>query len=107
MKKSVKKRWVKALRSGEYKQCRSGMHDGEGFCCLGVLHDIEVDGHWQAHGAWWEAAANGRTNPGFLTDSDLLDIHLQLVAAEWNDDGLTFDQIANKIAAGDLDGKPL
>ena len=44
MKKSIMKKWVKALRSGEYEQgkgvlCRIGdKHDY--FCCLGVLTDI-------------------------------------------------------------------
>lgn len=40
MKKSIMTKWVKALRSGEYKQgfgylCNEGNH-----CCLGVLCEI-------------------------------------------------------------------
>lgn len=34
--KNVKK-WVKALRSGRYKQCQSTLSDGKGYCCLGVV----------------------------------------------------------------------
>jgi len=52
MNKKIKKEWIKALRSGEYKQgkgklCRS--EDGGEtyqYCCLGVLIDIAYDGDW-------------------------------------------------------------
>lgn len=40
MKKSIMKRWVKALRSGKYKQTGGFLRDGDGFCCLGVLCDL-------------------------------------------------------------------
>jgi hypothetical protein len=33
----LKAKWVKALRSGRYQQSRGQMHDGVGYCCLGVL----------------------------------------------------------------------
>jgi len=36
--KKIKKKWLKALRSGEYGQTKGVLTDGEGnFCCLGVL----------------------------------------------------------------------
>jgi hypothetical protein len=42
MKKSWAVEWVKALRSGDYKQGRPGiMVDPEGgYCCLGVLQEL-------------------------------------------------------------------
>lgn len=47
MKPTIKKRWLKALRSGEYKQARETLMDhrppskgGRSFCCLGVLCDL-------------------------------------------------------------------
>lgn len=46
MKQEVMKKWVKALRSGKYKQCQESLckinpDDGsESFCCLGVLMDL-------------------------------------------------------------------
>jgi hypothetical protein len=40
MKKKYKDAWIKALRSGRYKQCREQLRDGEGYCCLGVLARI-------------------------------------------------------------------
>jgi len=52
MKKSLKKKWVKALRSGEYEQTSDTLCNGVGgFCCLGVLEhvvmggEVEVDGN--------------------------------------------------------------
>lgn len=41
MKKSIAKRWIKALRSGEYEQGREVLRTSDGkFCCLGVLADM-------------------------------------------------------------------
>lgn len=39
MDKKLKAKWVKALRSGKYKQCTSELYDSEAreYCCLGVL----------------------------------------------------------------------
>ena len=34
------KEWVKALRSGEYKQGKHRLHRGNVFCCLGVACDL-------------------------------------------------------------------
>lgn len=46
MNKGVKKQWVKALRSGEYKQGEGRLavikEGGTVFCCLGVLCDLAV-----------------------------------------------------------------
>lgn len=42
----VIKQWIKALRSGKYKQGRSFLHkhtkNGDHYCCLGVLCDLAV-----------------------------------------------------------------
>lgn len=42
MKREIADIWTKALRSGEYGQCRGNLSDGKNFCCLGVLCDIAV-----------------------------------------------------------------
>jgi len=48
MNKKWKKKWVKALRSGDYEQCTGKLHKaGDGFCCLGVLCDIVGAGRWK------------------------------------------------------------
>lgn len=41
MDQAIKKKWVKALRSGEYRQGSGVLKDGRKFCCLGVLCDIQ------------------------------------------------------------------
>lgn len=40
MKYNVAMKWVKALRSGKYKQTDSALQDRNGYCCLGVLCEI-------------------------------------------------------------------
>ena len=37
MRKDIADMWVKALRSGEYKQTTETLQDDGGYCCLGVL----------------------------------------------------------------------
>lgn len=36
----IKKLWLKALRSGKYKQGQGQLKCGDKFCCLGVLCDL-------------------------------------------------------------------
>lgn len=38
--KRFKERWVKALRSGKYKQGVEQLKDGDKYCCLGVAGDL-------------------------------------------------------------------
>lgn len=45
MKTDIGKLWVKALRSGKYKQGHMRLRDGDNFCCLGVLCDIYAKQH--------------------------------------------------------------
>lgn len=41
MNKQVKQKWVKALKSGKYKQGRSKLRNlNNEFCCIGVLCDL-------------------------------------------------------------------
>lgn len=42
MNKEIKKKWVDALRSGEYKQTRGRLRYDDCFCALGVLADLVV-----------------------------------------------------------------
>lgn len=53
--KQVVQHWIKALRSGKYKQAKSQLKANsgtpkEGFCCLGVLCDL----NYKDGGAKWE-----------------------------------------------------
>lgn len=41
MNQDIKRKWVEALRSGEYKQGKGALRDqDDNFCCLGVLCDL-------------------------------------------------------------------
>lgn len=40
MNKRIAKKWVRALRSGKYKQDVAALRTDSGFCCLGVLCDL-------------------------------------------------------------------
>lgn len=42
MKRDVMRKWVKALRSGKYKQTTGVLKNELGYCCLGVLCDIKA-----------------------------------------------------------------
>lgn len=50
MDKRLKKLWVKALRSGRYKQGKGALKEAGQYCCLGVLANIQ--------GAKWTEAGN-------------------------------------------------
>lgn len=45
MNQEVKKLWIEALRSGEYKQATGQLRCDDGFCCLGVLSDLYKKDH--------------------------------------------------------------
>ena len=40
MDQKLKKKWIEALTSGKYQQAKSRLKDPSGFCCLGVLRDV-------------------------------------------------------------------
>ncbi len=40
MNADVKKAWLEALRSGEYKQAQGTLRREDSYCCLGVLCDV-------------------------------------------------------------------
>ncbi len=45
MKQQIAEKWIAALRSGEYKQTRGNLRQGDSFCCLGVLCNIHAQEH--------------------------------------------------------------
>lgn len=51
MNEKIKKQWIEALRSGEYKQGKNYLRNIENnFCCLGVLTDLyckEKNEEWE------------------------------------------------------------
>lgn len=104
MNKELLKRWVAALRSGEYKQGRSVLCDRDiessdvKYCCLGVLRDIEPS--IKVHSL----------HPADLLGTDSLRQHIggdidQRDLAEKNDHGMTFPEIADYIEKMYLNNK--
>jgi hypothetical protein len=59
MNKKMKKIWLKALRSGKYKQGRKYLcqtvNGEDRYCCLGVLANECLDAHWVPADASWIA----------------------------------------------------
>lgn len=51
MNKTIKAKWLAALKSGKYPKTDGDLRDGQGYCCLGVLCDIyrkeTGDGKWK------------------------------------------------------------
>ena len=73
MKPEIKKIWVEALRSGDYKQGNEALRpSNDTFCCLGVLCNL----HAQAHP---ELAAT-ETNKHYYLDNDTF---LPPMVMEW------------------------
>ena len=107
MNKNVKKRWLKAIRSGEFSQCKGVLHsknDG-GFCCLGVLCDIEIDGEWDdsVHDdMWYLYPDDGSKSLGYVPSAahyakwGLSTSQAQQLVG-MNDGGESFEFIANWI----------
>lgn len=121
MDSKTKKNWLKALRSGEYKQgeaaLRKEANDGiEKFCCLGVLCDLVEPNQWRrvaGHG-FDEAVAwcNGPAGNNGIPRKDLLEklglnrkisrsnrfgYSIAEKLAYMNDNGKNFTEIANWI----------
>lgn len=83
MKTEIKKRWVEALRSGEYTQGRHTLKTPEDtYCCLGVLCEIAKEdgvGYWDDFG-------------NFVVDeSDFSSGTLPVGVAEWAGTGGNLD----------------
>lgn len=91
MKKAIKKKWVKALRSGEFKRCAGVLGFNGHFCCLGVLRHIEFP----------RSRSSFNDENAFLSDRHLKLFGLtddeQQSLASMNDRGASFNKIANWI----------
>lgn len=100
MKKLIKKIWLEALLSGNYKQGRARLKDSEGkYCCLGVLCDLHRK---ETNLENWD----GKSNYYFEEDKYLpqeviewaeLKTYNPINLGETNDSGASFEQIANII----------
>jgi len=69
MKPEIKKRWVAALRSGNYKQGTDVLRSNDKFCCLGVLCDLhakETNTDWEPVSSILERHSKYLDNVSFL-----------------------------------------
>lgn len=112
MNADVKEKWLAALRSGEFKQGKERLKNGDTYCCLGVLTEL----YRREHGGVWTdeddfaTSTSGRgqskalpplsvqwwaelddTNPIVLTPTGPEPV------ASLNDQGSTFSEIADLI----------
>lgn len=89
-----KEKWIAALRSGEYKQDKGALQTNNGYCCLGVA--AHLCGYME------DKLMN---NIGVLTrrtfanipDGLLYATAIQQELIEMNDEGKTFNEIADYI----------
>lgn len=125
MDSSLKQKWVRALRSGKYKQATGALRNEDGFCCLGVLCDVYDPDKWvqpippldedEDDDGKWNYADDG---DNYMYDTtEVLPEHITRIAgltaqnpevpygidgemkslASINDDGATFHEIADLI----------
>ena len=107
---TLARKWVDALRSGEYEQTTNLLRDDKGFCCLGVLCDISGLGEWKrdenGNYTFHVPGSVEYTFPPYAVDDALgviaryiglnSDINA-LMLSSLNDTGKTFPEIADEI----------
>lgn len=103
-----RREWVNALRSGAYDRASGQLRTAYGYCCIGVACDLYAEATGAADwdedtflGREYYAAESvleyfGLTDQGSRHDSDK-DIDSQYRYAGMNDEGASFDEIADAI----------
>lgn len=98
MKADLKRKWIKALRSGKYEQGRERLRSPHGFCCLGVLCDIVDPSKWSERKLQgFSYLGRIATLPPELFSAQDLTASSQLIVM--NDSGKSFAEIADYIEA--------
>lgn len=98
MKLKWKRLWIKALRSGKYKQGQHQLRQGDEFCCLGVLCKVvKPRVRWDAYNEKFQGES--LMPPTQLLKEIGLPLRSAKSLAKMNDDGKTFEQIAKRIQA--------
>ena len=75
MNQYVKRKWITALRSGEYKQTGGRLRKGDCYCCLGVLTDLydkdnqNDNHHWRKEAFDYVYVSDGVPTAATLPDS--------------------------------------
>lgn len=114
MNPTVKTQWLTALRSGEYKQAKTTLHDPhrDSFCCLGVLCDLyrkSVGGSWDEGGDFVDARGERTSampsedvvtwagSEDVISDFNVGGTEGQIKLSSLNDRGSSFAEIADLI----------
>ena len=111
MREDIKKEWVAALRSGDYKQGKYALRvncENPEYCCLGVLTDLLIkrDGNlvWEATGRFCRPMRLDTNRSGNTVSLDLglriasgLDPSDEINLSKLNDRGTPFGMIADYI----------
>ena len=81
------KKWVAALRSGEYQQTVGWLRDSQGYCCLGVACDLYAQEHpecsWLAPAHTPEDAAIKTMSRTFVTPRGKSNLGLPEDVQKW------------------------
>jgi hypothetical protein len=110
MKERVKKKWLEALRSGQYVQttgalCHTG-DSGDSFCCLGVLCNLRAEEsktlYWEEAGVYpWMSltfqGADGLPPTSVFKWAGLERFDADTLASMNDDRGYSFEEIADWI----------
>lgn len=106
MNQRIKKLWIKALRSGKYKQGEGYLKSTDRikrFCCLGVLCEVyretEGKGRWRGHyfGSQRTNVLPTTVRKWAAIDKDDPELGRTRTASELNDIGKSFNFIAGRI----------
>lgn len=91
--KEQRDKWVKALRSGEYKQTKERLYSGRGYCCLGVYCKA-VEGLKLKRAHIEDADEN---HEHYMRIDGVIGGENRGMLAEMNDEGCDFPRIAEWI----------
>lgn len=106
MNKRIKKLWIKALRSGKFKQTQNWLRNSEGHCCLGVLCEVYAqqtgEGRWNDRVFTTKQTSSSGTLPKPVREWAEIDVSdpllgRTLTASRLNDKGKSFTFIADRI----------
>jgi hypothetical protein len=97
VKKSIKEKWVAALRSNDYKQGIGSLRDGDTYCCLGVLCDVVNPRGWRKDGFSYKKKKGDIILPHTLSEELGVTPTDQSKLSNMNDSGFNFDSIADYI----------
>ena len=99
--KPIIQKWIRALRSGRYKQTRKFLRSDGKYCCLGVLCNIvkpQVKGKW--YGSCFKVKDNGDefNLPVSVQNFAGVSNSLHDSCVTWNDEqNMNFKEIAQKL----------